>query len=238
MYKNNTILGLIPARGGSKGLPRKNIRLLLEKPLITWTIEQALASKYLDRIVISTDDEEIAEISKKYGADVPFLRPKELATDEANGIDVVLHTIDWIEKNDKSYNLLMLLQPTSPLRLAEDIDRAIELLFQKNAHAIISVCKTEHHPYWSNILPENGCMEEFIRQGIKNKNRQKLPIFYRLNGVIYLAYCDYLKKHRSFFEKGTFAYIMPPERSVDIDSLFDFKLAEFLLKEQKKGPRI
>jgi len=234
MHKNKTILGLIPARGGSKGLPRKNIKTLLDKPLIAWTIEQALASKYLDRVIVSTDDEEIAEVSKEYGAEVPFLRPEELATDEAKGIDVVLYAIDWMERNDKPYDLLMLLQPTSPLRTSNDIDKAIELLFQKNAQAIVSVCEVDHHPYWSNTLPDDGCMKDFIKPEVTNKNRQELPIFYRLNGAIYLAYSDYLKEKRSFLGKDTFAYIMPQRRSVDIDNEVDFKLAGIVIRENKQ----
>jgi len=232
MYKSKNILGLIPARGGSKGLPRKNIKLLLGKPLITWTIEQALASKYLDRVVVSTDDKEIAEISKKYGAEVPFLRPRELATDEAKGIDVILHAINWLKENDKQkqYELIILLQPTSPLRTREDIDKAIEFLFLKEAEAIVSVCEVDHHPLWANTLPEDGCMKDFIRQEIMNKNRQELPVFYRLNGAIYIAYCDYLQKQKSFFGKKTFVYIMPKSRSMDIDDEVDFKLAQILVK--------
>jgi len=232
VYKDKNILGLIPARSGSKGLPRKNIKPLLGKPLIAWTIEQSLASKYLDRVVVSTDDKEVAEISKKYGAEVPFMRPKELAEDNAKGIDVVLHTIDWLEENDqrKQYDLLMLLQPTSPLRKSEDIDNAIELLFLKEAKAIVSVCEVDHHPLWANTLPENGCMKNFIKQEIMNKNRQELPVFYRLNGAIYLAYCNYIKERKSFFGKDTFAYIMPKSRSVDIDDEIDFKLVEILIK--------
>ncbi len=233
MYKNKNILGLIPARGGSKGLPRKNIKSLLGKPLIAWTIEQALASKYLDRVVVSTDDKEIAEISKKYGADVPFIRPKELAEDNAKGIDVVLHAIDWFRENNKrkQYDLIMLLQPTSPLRITEDIDKAIELLFLKEAKAIVSVCEVDHHPLWVNTLPEDGCMRNFIRQEIMNKNRQELPVFYRLNGAIYLAYCNYLKEQKGFFGDKTFAYIMPRERSIDIDDEIDLKLAEVMMEK-------
>lgn len=232
VYKAKNILGLIPARGGSKGLPRKNVKSLLGKPLIAWTIEQALASKYLDRVVISTDDKEIAEISKKYGAEVPFMRPKELAEDNAKGIDVVLHVIDWLKENNKKkhYDLIMLLQPTSPLRKSEDIDKAIELLFLKEAKAIVSVCEVDHHPLWSNTLPEDGCMKDFIKQESMNKNRQELPVFYRLNGAIYLAYCNYIKERKSFFGEKTFTYIMPRERSIDIDDEIDFELAEILIK--------
>lgn len=232
MYRGKNILGLIPARGGSKGLPRKNIKPLLGKPLIAWTIEQALTSKYIDMVVVSTDDKEIAEISKKYGAAVPFIRPKELAEDNAKGIDVVLHAIDWLKENDKrkQYDLVMLLQPTSPLRTTEGIDKAIEFLFLKEAKAIVSVCEVDHHPLWANTLPEDGCMKDFIRREVTNKNRQELPVFYRLNGTIYLAYCDYIKQCKSFMGKETFAYIMPTERSIDIDSKTDLKLAEIIMK--------
>ena len=232
MYKGKTILGLIPARGGSKGLPRKNIKLLLGKPLIAWTIEQTLASKFLDRVIVSTDDKEIAEISKKYGAEIPFMRPKELAEDNAKGIEVVLHAIDWFRENDKrkQYDLIMLLQPTSPLRKSEDIDKAIELLFLKEAKAIVSVCEVDHHPLWGNTLPEDGCMKDFIRREVMNKNRQELPIFYRLNGAIYLAYCNYIKERKSFFGEKTFSYIMPRERAIDIDNEIDFELAQILMK--------
>ena len=234
MFKGKNILGLIPARGGSKGLPRKNIKPLLGKPLIAWTIEQALASKYLNIVVVSTDDKEIAEISKKYGAEVPFIRPKELAEDNAKGIDVVLHAIDWLKENDKQkqYDLIMLLQPTSPLRKSEDIDKAIELLFLKEAKAIVSVCEVNHHPLWANNLPEDECMKDFIRKEIMNKNRQELPVFYRLNGAIYLAYCNYLKQCKNYIGKETFAYIMPRERSIDIDSEIDLNLAEVLIKNK------
>ena len=234
MYKGKNILGLIPARGGSKGLPRKNIKPLLGKPIIAWTIEQALASKYLDRVVVSTDAKEIAEISKKYGAEVPFMRPKELAEDKAKGMDVVLHTIDWLKENDKRkhYDLIMLLQPTSPLRIKEDIDNSIELLFLKEAKAIVSVCEVDHHPLWANTLPKDGCTKDFIRKEIMNKNRQELPIYYRLNGSIYLAYCNYIKEKESFFGEKTFAYIMPRERSIDIDDEIDFELAEILMKDE------
>jgi len=234
VYRDKNILGLIPARGGSKGLPGKNIKSLLGKPLIAWTIKQALASKYLDRLVVSTDNKEIAEISRKYGADVPYMRPKELAEDNAKGIDVILHAIDWLKENDnrKQYELIMLLQPTSPLRRFEDIDKAIELLFLKEAKAIVSVCEVDHHPLWANTLPEDGCMKDFIRKEIMNKNRQELPVFYRLNGAIYLAYCNYIKQCKSFLGKETFAYVMPRERSIDIDNEMDLKLAEILMNSK------
>ena len=230
MYKSRKILAVIPARGSSRGLPRKNVQPLLGKPLIAQTIEQAKNSKYIDRFLVSTDDGEIAEISKRCGAEVPFMRPKELATDEAKGIDVILHAVNFLKKRDQLYEMLLVLQPTSPLRISKDIDNAIELLSEKDAQAVVSVCKTEHHPGWANMLPPDGCMKDFIKPEHANKNRQELPDFYRLNGAVYVAYVDYISEHRSFFGDKTFAYVMPQERSVDIDTETDLKLADFLLK--------
>ncbi len=183
---------------------------------------------------VNIKDKEIARIAKKCGAEVPFMRPKELAKDNAKGIDVVLHAINWFEKGDrqKEYDLIMLLQLTSLLRRFEDIDKAIELLFLQEAKAIVSVYEVDHHPFWANTLPENGCMKNFIRQEIINKNRQELPVFYRLNGAIYLIYCNYLKQCKNFIGKETFAYKMSRERSIDIDSEIDLKLAEVLIKNK------
>lgn len=160
------------------------------------------------------------------------MRPKELSGDNTKEIDVALHAIDWFNNNSKlkQCGLIMLLQPTSPLRKKEDIDKAIEYLFLKEAKAIVSVWEVEHHPLWTNTLPEDGCMKNFFRKEIMNKNKQELPVFYRLNGVIYLAYCDYTKEQESFFWKKTFSYIMPREKFADIDNEMDLKLAEILIK--------
>lgn len=238
MYKNKKILALIPARGGSKRLPKKNIKFFLGKPLIAWTIKQANNSKYVDRVIVSTDDDEIAEISKRYGSEVPFLRPENLATDDAKGIAPVLHAIDWCRNNDTIYDILILLQPTSPLRLDVDIDSAIEMLFLKNARAVVSVCRVECSPDWINILPHNGCMANFmkLRQEQENEDGQERLHFYRLNGAIYVAFCDYLLEKKSFLGDRTFSYIMPKERSVDIDDEMDFMFAEFLMMN-KNGKR-
>jgi N-acylneuraminate cytidylyltransferase/CMP-N,N'-diacetyllegionaminic acid synthase len=229
MYKDKRIVALIPARGGSKGLPRKNVLPLNGKPLIAWTIEQAKASVHIDRVIVSTDDEEIASVARAHGADVPFLRPKELASDTAKAMDVILHALSWLEENRDRYDVFVLLQPTSPLRTTEDIDNALTLLFSKDARAIVSVCETEHHPYWSNVLPADGSLDGFLRPDIMNKNRQELPTFYRLNGAINAAYCDHLRTGKTFFGKGAYAFVMPGERSVDIDTRIDFQLAELLI---------
>lgn len=233
MHKNERILALVPARGGSKGLFQKNIIPLLGKPLIAWTIERAKASKYIDRIIVSTDDEKIAQIAQEYGAEVPFIRPRALANDESRGICTVLHALGKLREQGHSYDVLVLLQPTCPLRAVEDIDASIELLFENEmTQAVVSVCVAEHHPYWTNILPEDGCMKGFIRPAVMNKNRQEFPRFYRLNGAVYVGYCEQIQKQEGFFGKKTFAYIMPPERSVDIDNEIDLLLAEVLLQRE------
>lgn len=188
MYKGKKILGIIPARGSSKDLPRKNVLSLLEKPLIAWTIEEARSSDYLDKIIVSTDDKEIAGISEKYGAEIPFKRPKILSSGKAKTIDVILHALKWFEGNGCVYDLVMLLQPASPLRTVFDINEAVKLLINKKAQSIVSVCESEHHLYWSNTLPGDGCMKDFLKKEIIGKNRQELPVFYRLNGAVYLAY--------------------------------------------------
>lgn len=231
MIENKKIIALIPARSGSKGLPGKNLQNLAGKPLISWTIETARQCTFIDKIIVSTEDEEIARVARNAGAEVPFMRPHVLATDDAKGFDVVLHCINWFEKNNSFYDILLLLQPTSPLRSPLDIENALKRLFEKDAGSIISVCAVEHHPYWSNELPENLSMKNFIKPEA-TVNRQDLPVFYRLNGAIYLAFTDYFKKQRGFFGTDTYAYIMPSERSVDIDSLLDLQLAEIIKKSE------
>ena len=232
MREDKKILALIPARGGSKGLPRKNIKPLLGKPLIAWTVEQAKNSKYIDKVVVSTDDEEIAEISKKYGAEVPFLRPKELARDDSPTIDAIIHAINWFEERGEFFDILILLQPTSPLRTTEDIDNAIELfLNNKDALSLISVKENEHPPFWSLEI-ENKFLKPLFGEEYFKKRRQELPKSYMPNGAIFISYVDILKKYKTFYTPKTIAYIMPPERSIDIDNEFDFLLAEFILKNK------
>lgn len=233
MINGKSVLAIIPARGGSKGLPGKNIKGLCGKPLIAWSIEAAKACSNIDRVVVSTDDEGIAKVAKKYGSEVPFLRPAELANDTASTIDVIFHAINWLKEHE-AYRpeYILLLQPTSPLRSRKDIDGAIRMLKEKNAKAVVSVCETDHHPWWSNTLPENGNMKDFLRPDILNKRRQDLPVFYRLNGAMYLAQTNYLHECNGFLGPDTFAYRMPQNRSIDIDSYIDFKLATLLLEEE------
>ena len=223
------ILYIIPARAGSKGLPGKNIRLLGGKPLIAHSIEAAKASAFKGIVLVSTDSEEIALIGKKFGAEVPFIRPAELSTDSACTVDVLLHAINFYKLQHVFFDYIVLLQPTSPLRTSLDIDTAFQLLAEKNAHAVVTVCESEHHPAWSNVLPENGSMKNFLREEIKGKNRQQLPKSYRLNGAVYISKTDVLEEQKGFIHDGTVACIMPSDRSVDIDNEIDFKLAELLM---------
>jgi CMP-N,N'-diacetyllegionaminic acid synthase len=232
MYEKRKILALIPARGGSKGLPGKNILPLLGKPLIAWTIEEALKSEYIDRVIVSTDDVAIADIARRHGAGIPFMRPEGLASDSAAAMDVLFHALEWLDAHEDPHGLVALLQPTSPLRLSGDIDDAIRLLFDKGGKAVVSVSKSDHHPYWENSLPPDGNMKNFLRKDAVNQGRQALPDFYRINGAIYIGDTRYLRRKNSFFGNRTFAYIMPRERSVDIDDRLDLMVAEMLLKEQ------
>lgn len=234
MYESKTVLAVIPARGGSKGLPRKNIKLLGGRPLIAWTIEAALECGYIDRVVVSTEDEEIADVAKRWGAEVPFMRPAQLATDEAKGMEVLLHAMGWLEAHQERFDLVLLLQPTSPLRSAEDIRNALALFTQKRAEAVVSVCESEHSPLWMGTLGEDLNLRDFLPREVLKSNRQELQRFYRLNGALYLATWEFLKKNRNFFGEKTYAYIMPRERSVDIDTELDLLFAEFLLERKRR----
>lgn len=233
MYTNKTFLAIIPARGGSKRLPRKNVLDLNGKPLIVWTIEAGLNSKYIDKIIVSSDDDEILEISKNFGAET-IKRPDELASDTATTFDAIKHTIDNLEK----YDYIVLLQPTSPLRNEKHINEAIELLENKNADAVVSVCEMDHSPLWSNTLPEDGNMSNFLRDEVLNKRSQDLDKYYILNGAIYICKTENLLEEKNFFLKDNiFAYIMDRKSSVDIDEKIDFSVAQFILekKDEQNG---
>ncbi len=225
MYKNNTFLAIIPARGGSKRLPRKNILDLNGKPLIAWSIKAGLKSKYIDKVIVSSDDTEILDISQDYGADT-IKRPDNLANDTSTTFDAIKHAIENLEK----YDYVILLQATSPLRNENHIDEAIELLESKNASAVVSVCTMDHSPLWSNILDDSLSMKSFLREGVLNKRSQDLEKYYRLNGAIYICKTDKLLEKKSFFLKDNiYAYIMSQDSSIDIDSKFDFNLAKFYI---------
>lgn len=221
------VLALIPARGGSKGLPGKNIRYLGGKPLVAWSIEAALAAKHVSRIVVSSDDAQILSVARAYGAQIPLIRPATLAQDDTPGIDVVLHTLDCLP----GYDWVVLLQPTSPLRTTDDIDRAISLCLEKNAPACVSVSQTPASPWWMFRIGHQGKMHSFLPPEQRPTRRQDLPELYALNGAVYLAKTEWLQRSLSFLTEETMAYVMPSERSLDIDTLMDFRIAECLLRE-------
>lgn len=236
MYKGKKILAVIPARAGSKRLPNKNIKSLCDKPLIGWSIVAGANSNYVDKVIVSTDSDEIASVSKQFGADVPFLRPQELATDSASSFDVVKHAIDFLSSQGNLYDVVILLQPTSPLRNFKDLDSAIEFFYSKNANSVTSVCEVEHSPLWSNVLPNNFSMRNFIRKSIKGKNSQGLKKYYRLNGAIYICNIERFLIEKSFISnKRSFAYIMDQQNSVDIDTELDFLVAETILANRLKS---
>jgi CMP-N,N'-diacetyllegionaminic acid synthase len=225
----NTI-AIIPARGGSKGLPNKNILSFCEKPLISYTIEAAINSKYIDKVIVSTDCPKIAEVSKQYGADVPFLRPQELATDDAKTIDVLKHAVQFLEEQHYNFYHIVLLQPTSPLRNEKHIDESFDL-YLKNKHIpVVSVCKANTHPYIMRTI-EDGYLKPFLQTDNLFHRRQEFPDVYELNGAIYITHKEYIKKGL-LYEESVLPYIMDKEYSVDIDDKIDFIIAETIYKNE------
>ena len=221
-------IAIIPARSGSKGLPDKNIKELCGKPLMAYSIEAAIKSKCFDEVFVSTDSKKYAQIAEEYGANASFLRSRETSSDTAGSWDVVREVLAEFGKRGKVFDKIMLLQPTSPLRTAEDIIEAFNLMEEKYANAILGVTETDHSPIWCNTLPEDGCMDNFVNEKYAGLPRQLLPKFYRINGAMYLIKSKELNVDK-MFRNRCFAYVMPQERSVDIDSPIDFKLAELLL---------
>lgn len=234
MLNGKRILALIPARGGSKRLPGKNTKLINGKPLIAWTIEAAKNSKYIDTVVVSTEDNTIAKISANCGATIPFIRPKELATDNASTKSVIEHCLNHLKSAEDNYDVFILLQPTSPLREEKHIDEALELFFAKEANFVLSVCECEHSPLWSNTLPKDQSLDQFIAKEA-NKRGQELPVYHRLNGAICICNISaYLETDGDTYSADSFAYIMGAHSSVDIDNEIDFLLAETLFQHRSK----
>ena len=232
MIKGQKVLVIIPARGGSKRLPRKNVLDFNGKPLIYWTINAAKQSKYVDRIITSTDCEEIASVSNLFGSETPFQRPTELSTDTANSNDVILHCLNYLTSIEMcSYEIVVLLQPTSPLRTVDDIDKAIEKLVSENINGVVSVCECEHSPLWANVLPGNQELNNFLKTD-SSKRSQELKKYYRLNGAIYCFRTETIYKHNGInYIDEVFAYIMEQKNSIDIDSHLDFKIARVIANE-------
>lgn len=225
-------LAIIPARSGSKGLKDKNIKLLNGKPLMAYTIEAAIQSKMFDEVMVSTDSEEYADIAKKYGAKVPFMRSSELSNDTASSWDVVRDVLDRYREAGKVFDTVALLQPTSPLRTAEDIIEGYKLMNDKSANSVIGVCEVDHSPLWMNTLPEDNSMGNFINPKVVGLPRQELEKYYRINGAIYIIKTEYLLKIDNIYKYKSYALIMDRMNSIDIDQDIDFILAESILKNR------
>lgn len=224
-------IAIIPARSGSKGLKDKNIKELNGKPLIAYSIEAALKSGVFDRVHLSTDSEQYAEIGRMYGADVPFLRREDLSSDVAGTWDVVKYVVNEYEKLGEQFDTLSVLQPTSPLRTAEDISRAYDFFVFKNANMVSSVCEMEHSPLWSNTLPEDLSMTNFEDEEVTFAPRQTLPKYYRECGAIYIVRKEHLLQSKNIYKDRCYAFIMEQSHAIDIDSAIDFKIAEVLMNE-------
>lgn len=231
--KKPFVLALITARIGSKGIPRKNLAKLGNKPLIVWTIEAACESQMLARIVVSTDDREIRAVAEQHGAEVPFLRPASLAGDSSAHIDVVTHAVGWLENNESKHcDYVLLLQPTSPFRTAIDIDRSIEIAIEKEADCVVGVSESPAHPYLTKRITDKGELLDFGDVPSGYLARQALPPAYVVNGAIYLIRTEVLLSQNTLFPVRTYAYVMPVERSLDIDTGWDLYLAELIMKDQ------
>lgn len=226
-------IAIIPARSGSKGLPDKNIKSLCGLPLMAYSIKAAIESEKFSNVMVSTDSERYAEIAKEYGAEIPFLRSREMSSDTAGSWDVVREVLDKYALMGKKFDTVCLLQPTSPLRQSTDIVDAYRLFDEKEADNIIGVCQAEHSPLWMNTIPENLSLESFIREDIRGKNRQNLDTFYRINGAMYIRKTVSVFNGDSVYN-NSYAFVMPQERSVDIDIELDFIIAEILMN-MKKG---
>lgn len=231
MIGGKSVLALIPARGGSKGVPGKNIRAAGGKPLIAWTIAAAKASRYVDRLILSSDDPSIAAVAREFGCEVPFMRPAEFATDKADSMVVVRHALTSLAER---YDYLLLLQPTSPLRNAADIDAALDLFIASGAKTCVSVCEPDKHPYWMVTMAADGAVQHLFPPEQIPTRRQDAPPIFALNGAIYIAPTDYLAAGGDFITAGTVGHVMPKDRSFDIDTELDLRLADFLLTQGQR----
>jgi len=229
------MLAIIPARGGSKGLPGKNIRQLAGKPLIVYSIEAALASNAITRVICSTDSEEIASVARAAGADVPFLRPAELAQDDSLAIDNYIYTIDRLIAEGMTVDEYCVLLPTAPLRNSVDIDNAVQVFDNNQADSVISFYPSPHPVQWHHVIDDQGVLRKFFpEQDGRLANRQDEVVTYLPNGAIYIFRHSILKKTRQYYTDRTYPYLMTANRSIDIDVIDDFEYAEFLLSKSRE----
>lgn len=233
MYKNKKILAVIPARGGSKGIPSKNIIEVGGKPLIQYTIDCAKHSKYIDRAVISTDSEEIKKVSIECGGDVPFMRPKELALDTSKTIDCIVHAVDSLKKMGETYDYVMIIQNTVPLRKYWHVDESIEKLINSEERSLVSVTEVEQHPILMRTINEDGTVKNLLPMS-STMRRQDFPKFYKVDGAIAIQKIDEEFNLNTSINDGRLAYIMDAKYSTDIDSYIDIKVIEYYLEKEKE----
>ena len=235
VFKNKKVLGLIPARGASKRLPRKNLRQINGKPLIYWSIVEAQESEYVDSVVVSTEDIEIKQYSYNQGIDCVIDRPPGLAQDESRSIDVILHAVDVLAKQGKKYEYVMLLQPTSPLRTSKHIDDALKLMSAKKATVVVSVCETEHPVSWMGYLSKDVMMDEFLDNLTTDLSNDDDRVSYQINGAIYLVKTSTLVTEKTFFPTpSAYAHIMERSDSIDIDTELDLDYASYLMTRRAR----
>jgi CMP-N-acetylneuraminic acid synthetase len=225
------IVALITARGGSKRLPRKNVLPVSGKPLIVWTVQAASAARSIARTLVSTDDDEIATVCKSAGGEVPFRRPEHLAGDYSSHYDVVAHAIDWLEANEGGLpDYVLLLQPTTPLRTAEDIDGIAELAGRTGAESLVGVVPVSHHPMLCHRLSATGTLEPYLPRPAGYLRTQDLEPAYAVNGALYLFRPEAFRARKQVLGDHPVAYVMPRERSLDVDDAFDLALVDLALK--------
>jgi CMP-N-acetylneuraminic acid synthetase len=235
MFKGKRVLGIIPARGGSRRLPGKNIAHLNGKPLIAWTIEAGRMSNILDKLIVSTEDADIGELAIKWGADKTVRRSIHLASDNASINNVVLEALSLLKDDGEEFGYIVLLQPTSPLRTENHIRKAFRLIEERGGVGVISVSRTEHPIEWMGNLSPDGFLDSFIRETSLDKQSQEFVPSYQINGAIYIVPVDrFLEENTFFLATGMVAYVMDRMVSVDIDDEYDLRLAEWLLKEGAK----
>jgi CMP-N,N'-diacetyllegionaminic acid synthase len=224
------MIAIIPARGGSKGLPGKNVKLLGGRPLICHSISAALKAKTISRVIVSTDDDEIANVARECGAEVPFMRPKKLATDNSMVMDAYLYTIDRLANESKELiESFVALLPTTPLRSSEDIDNAVVIFLERDADSVLSVSKAAVPIEWYKKIGKDGLLSNYLLEVDAVNNRQDHIEAHIPNGAIYVFQTELLRKKRQYYLDKTYAYVMPRSRSADIDELLDFEWAEFLM---------
>ena len=232
MIGNKKVLAIIPARKNSKRINNKNLAKLKNKPLISYTIKEALKNRYIDKILVSTDDPKISKVSNRYGLKVPRLRPSSLSGDRAKTIDLIIYEINQLKLSGQIFDYVIILQPTSPFRTNKNINEAFNLLKQKKAKCIISVCKVDHPLEWTNKLEKNLSMNNFLDKSLHGRRSQDFKVSYRINGAIYIADISEVMKHKTMFLKNkSYAYIMKKNESIDIDEPLYLEFANFLIKK-------